>query len=176
MNHNWLLWSIPLAIVGLILLLILIVNLIKTINTAELLRVPLHNETVLDFTEKGRVQMHFECSPRLLSPFFGLHYEIKDARNEQVVPISRLLFPLKSSGFNSVRVVHGEINIPRAGRYSLRINGLQAEKNYGGCRIIFTRPYSLIVILHALGITVSGVGFILGLVTSLIYLVQIRGN
>lgn len=101
---------------------------------------------------------------------------IKDARNEQVVPISRLLFPLKSSGFNSVRVVHGEINIPRAGRYSLRINGLQAEKNYGSCRIIFTRPYSLIVILHALGITVSGVGFILGLVTSLIYLVQIRGN
>lgn len=176
MNHNWLLWSIPLAIAGLILLLILIVNLIKTINTAELLRVPLNKETVLDFTEKGRVQMHLECSRRLISPFFGLHYEIKDTRNQQVVPISRLILPLKSSGVNSIRLLHGEINIPQAGRYSLRITGLQAQKDYRDCRIIFTRPYSLIVILHALGITVSGGGFILGVVMSLIYLVRIRGS
>lgn len=176
MNHNWLFWSIPLAIAGLILLVVLIVNLIKTINTAELLRVPLNNETALDFKEKGRVEMHLECSHRLISPFFGLHFEIKDVHNQQVAPISRIVFPLRSSGINSVRLLHGEVSIPQASRYSLRVDGLQAEKNYDGCRIIFTHPYTLAGILHTLGIVVSGGGFILGLVMSLIYLQRMNGN
>lgn len=169
LSENWLFWSIPLAIGGFFLLKKIIANLVRIIRLSLLQQVPLRYEAKVRFNEKGKVLMHIE-GPRFTTAFRGLSYELYDINSNQHVKMRRNLMPMQSSGISSVRTLHRVLHITRQGEYVLRIHGLQGNKDYKNCSIVFTRPYGLAVFLHILGILFAGGCLIFGIIMSGIYL------
>ena len=168
MLNNWLLWSIPLTVISGILLIAVILKLVKKITGAELFSVPLSNEMDLDFPDAGTYQMHL-AGPRFSRAFAGLKYNLLHGATNQTVKISRSI-PLQSSGISEVKHSHGRFTIESTGRHLLQVSGLNADKDCRKCRILFTHPYSLYALMCVVGIVLSGVGFIGGIVASILYL------
>ncbi len=169
LSENWLFWSIPLAIGGLVLLLKIITNLTRIIRRSLLQQVPLGYEATVRLNEKGKVLLHVE-GPRFTTAFWGLKYELYDISSNQPVKMRRNLFPMQSSGMSSVRMLQRVLQIDRPDEYIFRVHGLKSNKDYKNCSIVFTRPYGLVAILHTLGILFAGGCLIFGIVMSGIYL------
>ncbi len=172
-NDNWLWWSVPLATISLVLLLIVIFKLVDKTRRAELFSVPLAEATIIEFKDSGLVQLQL-AGPRFTRAFAGLSFELVNASNNESVPVSRSVVRSRSSGISEMRMAYGVV-IPEAGRYGLRVAGLRGESDYAGHRIIFAQPYTLYAVLCIIGIVFSGGGFIFGTVMSLIYLGNANG-
>ncbi len=168
LNDNWLLWSVPLVLVSLILLIFVIMRLVKKIGSAELVSASLSEEMPIDFPAIGDIQMHL-VGPRFSRAFSGLKFNLINAANKQNIPLSRSM-PLQSSGVSEIKMAHSRFSLETTGKHLLQVRGLQEQKSYAGCRILFTRPYTLYVVMCIIGILLSGGGFIGGIVMSLIYL------
>lgn len=172
--NNWLFWSAPLATVSLFLLLIILIKLVNKMKRAELLSVPLARETLVEFEEAARFQLHL-ASPRFTTALAGLVISLLNESNDQAARMSRSVVPLSSSGLSEVRVSYGVVVISEAGRYVLGVRGLEGGRDYTGCRILVTRPYTLYAVTCIIGIVLAGGGFIFGSVMSLIYLGRMHG-
>lgn len=172
--NNWLLWSVPLATISLILLLVVTFKLVNKMKRAELFSMPLVQETLIEFKEGGSVQIHF-AGPRFTSVFAGLRLRLVNASNNQAVRVSRRVAAVRSSGISEARASYGTVIIPEAGRYMLSVQGLERRRDCAGCRLIFTHPYLLYAVACIIGMVLSGGGFIFGLVMSLIYLKGAEG-
>ncbi|RYZ79424.1 MAG: hypothetical protein EOP06_27215 [Proteobacteria bacterium] len=167
LGKSGLLWSVPLALIGLLLIYLVVHKLVQTMRKAELAKVPLQESSTVTFEEAGNVQMHIE-GPRFSRTFNGLQYELIKGKlgDGQRVPISRLVVATRSSGFSTVRELYGEVFIREPGRYELHVSRIGNQQDIAQCRIVFTRPYTLIMVLCILGILFSGITFIGGVVMS----------
>jgi hypothetical protein len=150
-------------------LLGIIFKLVNQMKRSELFSVPLAQETLVEFKERGRFQVHL-VGPRFTTAFAGVAIRLINASNNQAVRISRSVFPMSSSGLIEVRMLYGSVIMSEAGRYVLSVQGLKGGRDYTGCRILVTHPYTLYAMTCFIGIMLSGFGFIIGLVMSLIYL------
>ncbi|MCI0388909.1 MAG: hypothetical protein MOB07_09125 [Acidobacteria bacterium] len=110
--------------------------------------------------------MHLE-GPRFSTPFSGLDYEIR-SESEQMPVAMRRGFPVQVSYVTNVRTLQRVISIPRRSSYILSVSGLDKEKDYSRCSIIFTRPYTLRIVLHILAIIIAGGCLIAGVVFSIL--------
>jgi hypothetical protein len=70
-------------------------------------------------------------------------------------------------GVTTMRVPIGRLTVPQAGACTLRVMGLQADKDYSNYRIFLSRPYLGRMVLQIVGIVLVAVGMLLSLLLAL---------
>jgi hypothetical protein len=149
------LWISVLLFVGSAgLLAYCILNVIRVVKDAHLLSVPLLEQQEIEFTEAGPVVLCIQ-GPQLSTRFAHLSYELLT----DSVPIEgrTTLMHSKTSGFSWVRMEMKSYTLPRPGRYTLRIKGLEpgatADAKHS---IVFMRPHLGQSMKYVLGIVLAG--------------------
>ncbi len=155
-NGLWI--SVPLFVISAALLCFFILNVIRGVRQAHLLRVPLLEEQEIEFTEEGRVVLCTQ-GPLLSTRFANLDYELTG----DGIPIEgrTTWFLARTSGFSWVRMEVKSYRIPRPGRYLLRIKRLEPGSTVDSEHwIVFMRPHLARRIGYVIGIVLAGLLFI----------------
>jgi len=146
-----------------VLLGIFIRGVVRLVRQSRLLSVPLRDVQELEFTEAGRVVLCLE-GPMFCRRFAALGYELSGGDGSVVVGRTAL-FRARTSSFSTVRMELKYYEIPRPGRYLLRIQGLgEAREGDPRERIVFMRPHLARSICYVIGIVLAAGGFITGFV------------
>jgi hypothetical protein len=155
-NALWI--TAPLFVTAVVLLSFFILKIIRLEKKSQLLSLPLLEEQTIAFSEAGPVILCIK-GPRFTSRFAKFTYELKTADG---TPVSgrALLFRATTTGISTVTMAIRKYEIPRAGSYILRIQGLKTDKNKVNaiddqCAIIFTRPHLARAIGNVIGIVFS---------------------
>ena len=169
---NWIWFAIPLMIMGALLLIFFIVKLVRLVKTAPILNLPLAARQDVMFTAAGRVHLCREGPRWEIWP--KQTYELLDG-NGASVPGRNLLFQSRVAGLTSIRWEKQAYDLPRPGRYTLLVQGLDiAPEKADQHRIIFTKPGRTRMVGYIIGISLSGVLFLGSLVTFLVRLVTLE--
>jgi hypothetical protein len=147
------LWiSIPMICIGAALLPTCILKTVKLVKRAKLFSVPFVAEQEVEFTEAGRVVLCGE-GPWLTSRFAFLRPELQGA-DGNLVPGRTAWFRAKTTSFSKVRMELKLFNIPKPGRYLLRIEQLKATQPADAEHaIVFMRPH-----------LAQSVGYVIGMI------------
>jgi hypothetical protein len=89
------------------------------------------------------------------------HFVLEDVSTGRAVVSSPVIFRTTVSGFSTVRFPVRSFEIPHAGEYRLRVDGIDPAKDVSRVQLIVTRPYTAsvigcILILLAGGILLIG--------------------
>jgi hypothetical protein len=148
----------PLFIISAALLCLFILSVIRAVRQAHLLSVPLLEHQEIEFASEGRVVLCTQ-GPLLSTRFSKLDYELTG----DGVPVDgrTTWFHSKTSGFSWVRMEMKAYRIPRPGRYTLSIKGLEPGSTPDSeHQIVFMRPHLARSIGHVIGIVLTGLPFI----------------
>ena len=151
-NGIWI--SVPLFIGSAALLAHCIINVIRVVRQAHLLSVPLLEKQEVEFSEAGRVVLCIQ-GPQLSMRFAHLDYEL----SADSIPIEgrTCLAHAKTSGFSWARVEMKSYTLPKSGRYTLRIIGLEPGATADDRHfIVFMKPHLGRSIPFVLGIVLAG--------------------
>lgn len=164
--RHWTFIAIPVMLTAMAALISLILSLIATVRHSLILRVPLAPRQEIEFAEAGTVVLNMEA-PRFSTRFAHLEFELTGIGGD-TFPGHRRWARSRTSGISLVRVALLSYDIPRPGRFVLRIGGIDAQRP-GDERhsIVFTRPNGLKTVAFILGIILSA-GL---LITSLVFFV-----
>jgi hypothetical protein len=172
LDRNVLWIAPPLMCISALLLGLLIRGEIRLVKQAKILSVPLVEQQEIEFQEAGRAVLCME-GPRLSRRFAGLHFTLRTSDGEPVAGRSTLL-GLRTTGVSWVRLELQVYEIPHAGRYVLRVEGLGAPREGDAKhRLVFTRPVLAQTIGNVIGMIVSFGVFITSLV---FFLVRLSGE
>jgi len=155
------LWiSVPVFGISAAMLVFCILDVIKVVKQARILSVPLLEQQEIEFSETGRVVLCME-GPLLTTRFGNLDYELRVAEGMPVEGRTTW-FHAKTSSFSKVRMELKSYELPRRGRYILRIKGLEAgSKPDPEHSIVFMRPHLATSIAYVIGIILSA-GLLIG--------------
>ena len=155
------LWiSVPVFGISAAMLVFCILSVIRVVKQARILSVPLLEQQEIEFSETGRVVMCME-GPLLTTRFGNLDYELRVAEGMPVEGRTTW-FHAKTSSFSKVRMELKSYELPRRGRYVLRIKGLEhGSKPDPEHSIVFMRPHLAESIGYVIGITLSA-GLLIG--------------
>lgn len=155
-NGLWI--SVPVFVLSAALLIFFILSVIRGMKQAHLLRVPLQEEQEVEFAEAGPVVLCTQ-GPQLSLRFAKLEYELTG--DGIPVEAKKNLLPKRTTGISWVRLELQTYDIPRPGRYLLRVRGLEAERITDPEHwVLFMRPHFGKNVLHVIGIVLSGLLFI----------------
>jgi hypothetical protein len=165
--RNGILVSVPMFLLGALLLAIFIVHLVGLSAKNQIAKVPLLERQQIEFPEAGPVVLCVEA-PRFSGRVRDLAF---DLRTGDGLPVEghRCLFRLTSTGISRTKTELQQYEIPYPGRYILLVGGLAAA-SHSEHRIVFARPYLLQAVGYILGIILSGWLLIGGLVLFLLRL------
>ena len=156
-----------LSVASLAALALLIRAVLRMLRASRLLDVPLLERQDIEFPSAGRVVLCME-GPRFTPRFGRLEYGLHLPGGAEVAG-QRILFRTVTSGISKARVSLREYDLPYPGRYQLAIRGLAvSDAGAPQHRIVFMRPHLLRTLLLVVGITVSSVLAITGLVLFLL--------
>lgn len=151
-NGLWI--SIPIFVLGVLLLIFFIGGIVRTVRQARLFDVPLCNQQEIEFTEAGRVVLSME-GPLLSRRFAGLDYTIL-APYGAAIENRRSLFRSRTTGITKARMELRYFSIPNPGRYTFRINGLgETKPDDKDHRMVFMKPHLGRIVLRIIGILIS---------------------
>jgi hypothetical protein len=149
-DSPWLLASLFAAC--LVALGLLVRAMLRTLRRARLCDLPLREQQQIEFPTEGRIVLCMQ-GPRFTPRFRRLRYELRLPGGAEV-PGRPVLFRLVTSGLSQARVTLRTFAIPFAGRYQLRIEGLQPDDlDSPRHRIVFMRPHLLRSVLLIVGTT-----------------------
>jgi hypothetical protein len=171
-NGLWI--AVPLFVISAALLCFFILSVIRAVKQSHLLSVPLLEQQEIEFTEAGRVVVCTQ-GPLFSFRFSKLEYELTG----DGVPIEgRMAWaPAKTTGFSWVRMEVKAYRIPRPGRYTLRIKGLEPGSTPDSeHQIVFMRPHLARSIGYVIGIVLTGLLFIGSIVLFFLRLVSKEGS
>ena len=120
--RQWIWLGIPFMVGALVVLGTVIRRVIAIVRKAHLFRVPPAETQEVEFTEAGSVILSIE-GPRFTRRFAHVGFELMDATGQRV-PSRPTLFRARTSGISTVRMELRAFNIPRPGRYVLRMTSL----------------------------------------------------
>jgi hypothetical protein len=168
-NGLWI--SVPLFGISVVILVFFILSVIRLGAKKQFLSVPLLEKQNVEFAGADRVVLCVE-GPLFTSRFAGLTYELIDADNTRVKSRTSW-FHARSSSFSKVRMEMRSFEIPKPGRYILRIQGLDgSQAGDSKHRIVFMRPYLVQTIGYVLGIVLAA-WFLIGcLVLSILRIIS----
>lgn len=133
-----------------------ILKVIRLAKQATIISVPLLEQQEVAFAPSGRAILSIE-GPMFTGRFANLYYELSTSDGTRVMG-RKLWFPTRTSGLSKARLGIESYEIPRPGRYTLRIQGLGTEWTADTeHRIVFTKPYLARSIVCVVGITLAGV-------------------
>jgi hypothetical protein len=171
-NGYWV--SVSAFVLFVALLIFFIVNVIRVVRHAHVLSVPLLKEQEIEFAEAGRVDLCIE-GPQLTTRFAHLTYELSTPYSTNIKGHSALL-RTRTSGISQVRMRLETFEIPNPGRYVLQIRGL--EENWTPDtkhRLVFTRPYTALLVCYIIGIVLSAL-FTIGSIVLFSLRITSKGN
>jgi len=167
--RQWIWLGIPFMVGALMVLGTVIRRVIAIVRKAHLFRVPPAETQEVVFTEAGSVILSIE-GPRFTRRFAHVGFELMDATGQRV-PSRPTLFRARTSGISTVRMELRAFNIPRPGRYVLRMTSLgPAREKDREHAVVFMRPHLGSVVACILGIVLSSALFIVSLVFFLLRL------
>jgi len=145
---------VPVFGISAAMLVFFILGVIRVVRQAHILSVPLVEQQDIEFTEAGRVVLCME-GPLLTTRFGNLDYQLSLAEGMPVEGRTTW-FHAKTSSLSKVRMELKSYELPRRGRYVLRIKGLgPGSKPDADHRIVFMRPHLATSIAYVVGITLS---------------------
>lgn len=162
-------WSLPLMVVGLFALITVIVQFVKMLRGARVCRVPLAEASEVEINQIGRLFLRFEF-PKLSSMTgSNLNYELFNRqRGDAPVELKPVVnpLPMKTGRMRTfpVRV----FQIAESGKYLLKVSGFDPQEDYSIYSLIISPPTHLKAFLFVLGIVLSGLMFVGGLVFTII--------
>lgn len=151
MDSPWLLASLFAAC--LVALGLLLRAMLRTLRQARLCDLPLREQQEIEFPTDGRIVLCLQ-GPRFTPRFRRLRYELRLPGGAEVRG-RPVLFRMVTSGLSQARVTLRTFALPFAGRYVLRVHGLEAgDVDSARHRIVFMRPHLLHSVLLIVGTTV----------------------
>jgi hypothetical protein len=167
--QSWTWLGVPAMVLGLAALGTLIAGVVALMKEAQLFRVPLLERQEVQFAETGRVVLSME-GPHLSRRFAQVDFELRGLDGEKVEG-RMALFHARSSGFSKARMELLKYDIPRPGRYVLRMTGLgEPQERDAKHAVLFARPHLAQSIAYVVGIVLASGVFIVSLVFFLIRL------
>ena len=161
--------GIPVMLIALAALALLISGVVAVVRKAHLFRVPLSERQEVQFAEAGRVVLCVE-GPRLTTRFARAGFELKGINGDPVEG-RRAWFRARTSGISTARMELVKYDIPRPGRYVLRMTGLgAAQERDAGHAVVFMKPHLKQSIAYILGIVLASGLLIVSLVFFLLRL------
>jgi hypothetical protein len=167
----WIWIGAPLMLISAVALGMLIASTVSMVRKAQLFRVPLVERQEVGFAEAEQVVLSVE-GPRFSTRFGNLAYELRagDGTRVEGRPV---LLRTETAAVSTVRLEILTYDIPRPGRYVLRIGGLGApQADDARHAIVFGRPYLGRLVAHILGMILSASVFIGSLVFFLLRLLE----
>jgi hypothetical protein len=172
---HWIWLGVPVILAALVGLILLIRGVIVLMRESQIARMPLAESLEITFPEAGAVVLSTE-SPRFSRLFAHAAFELNGMNGERV-PGHTTLFRMRSSKVSTVTMELMNYEIPRPGRYVLRIGGIQGPlENVTNHFVSFARPHRMQTIAFILGIVFTSCVFIASLVFFLMRLVGVQGN
>ena len=146
--------SVPMFVIGVLLLVFFIGGIVRTIRQARLFDVPLRSQQDIEFTEAERVVLCME-GPLLSRWFAGLDYTILTPYGAALEG-RRSLFRSRTTGITKARMELRYFAIPNPGRYTFQISGLgESKSDDEDHRMVFMKPHLGRIILMIIGIIFS---------------------
>jgi len=121
-------------------------------------------EQQLIVREPGDVVLLLE-TPRLGSAYWKFEFDIREEETGQTTKLKYDYMRAQGAvrGVTTTRVPLGRIMAHQAGAFLVRVSGLEADKDYSGSRVMFSRPYLGRMVAQILGIVICGIGMLLSL-------------
>jgi hypothetical protein len=171
-SRQWLAVLVPLFGIALWFLGRTIRSLIQTTRGSVIASLPAVAEQPVALAEAGSFTLSIE-GRRFSTDFRGGDFSLADS-NGHSIPMEVVLIRSAVQSVGRVRLTVRRFNITQPGSYTLRATGL-AEGQDTGNRLVVGRPIGGAIVLHVLGIVVSGIFVIASLVGSILLLVGRRG-
>ena len=161
--RQWLWIAPPLMVITLASLGLFIPGLVTLQKKSHLFRVPLAETQEVQFAKAERVSLSIE-GPRGTSRFDKVDFELRGSGGEAVEGRT-VWFRTRSSGISTARTELLRYDIPKAGRYVLRMKGLGGvQEGDAGHAVVFSRPVMLPTAGYVVGIVLAAGVFIASLV------------
>ncbi len=173
--RSWIWLGVPVMVIALAALGMLIAGVVGLVKRSTLSRVPLAERQEVQFAEAGRVVLIME-GPHLSSRFRHVDFELSGIDGDKIEG-RKAWFHARSSGMSKARMELLKYDIPRPGRYLLRMTGLGAPQagdvNHA---VLFARPHLRQSVGYVLGIILASGLFIVSLVFFLMRLTEKGGG
>jgi hypothetical protein len=171
----WIWLGVPVMVIALAALGMLIAGVVGLMKKSTLSRVPLAERQEVQFAEAGPVVLIME-GPHLSTRYKQVGFELSGIAGDRIEG-RRALFHARSSGISKARMELLKYDIPRPGRYLLRMTGLGApQANDVHHAILFARPHLAQSVGYVLGIILASGVFIVSLVFFLLRLLEKGGS
>lgn len=153
----------PLMCLSVLLLVLSIRSVVRLVREAKILSVSLAEQQNVEFREAGKVVLCLE-GPQFTTRFARLNYELS-TDDGTLVRGRTAWFRATTTGVSWARMELRSYEIPRPGRYVLRVQGLGApQERDAKHRLVFMRPHLFQSVVYIIGITLSALVFIASLV------------
>ena len=168
MKYVWW-WSLPLMVIGLLGLIAVIFQFVKMFRGARVCRIPLLETSEVEINRIGELFLLFEVPKFSSMTGSNLNYELfNQQRDDAPVELKPVANPLtmKSGQMRTFPVRVFQIAEP--GKHLLKVSGFDPQEDYSVCSLIISRPTHLKSFLFVLGIILTGMMFVGGLVFTII--------
>lgn len=166
-SKQWLWASIPLTLIGLIMLTWMISNLLKIVNNSVIVSVPLVAEQIITIDTAGELVLHGEGT-HFTFPFHDLEYQLSDLSDNSIVPLPKVTSRTYSSGLKKIRNALYTFNIDRPGKFQLTVSGLKETYASETYRILITMDYGFKFAGTIVALVFSAIGLLGGAAISLV--------
>lgn len=171
-SRQWLAVLVPVFGIALWFLGRTIRSLIQTTRGSVIASLPAVAEQQLSLPEAGSFTLSVE-GRQFSTDFRDGDFSLADSTGA-AIPLDRVLVRTAVKSIGRVRLVVRSFSVDRPGSYTLRATGLAAGQDSTN-RLVVSRPIGGAIVLHVLGLIVSGIFVIASLVGSIILLVGRRG-
>lgn len=171
-GRQWVALLLPVFGLGLWLLIRSIRSLLQTTRGSIVVALPAVRQQPLTLAEAGRFTLMVE-GRLFTSDFAHADFALSDSTG-RAVPLSSPVVRTKVNSMGRARLSLREFQAP-AGSYTLTVTGLPPDQDADN-RLIVSRPIGGAIVLHVLGIVVSGIFVIGSLVGTIALLVGPRGG
>lgn len=171
MTRAWLWLSLPLALIGLVVLSAMLLRLLEHVKTSPQISARLieHQEITIDMT--GPLLLHGE-GPRFTTAFGKLDFQLIEKSTDRKIEMTTVWLKSSSSGIKHSRLSLRAFYIDSAGRFKLIIGGLDNSCGAETCRIVITQDDRGKLLGTIALLVVSVISFLAGLIVSLIVFLQ----
>jgi hypothetical protein len=172
-SRQWIALLIPVFGLGIWLLVRSIRSLLQTTRGSVVTTLPAVREQQFTLGVSGRFTLLVE-GRLFTSDFARADFALKDSAGTSV-PLSMILIRTNVNSMGRARLALREFETSGPGTYTLTVTGLPSDQDADN-RLIVSRPIGGALVLHVLGIVVSGIFVIASLVGSILLLVGRRGS
>lgn len=164
--------SIPLLIIGFIALIITIVKFVKMFRDAQVSRVSLKETNEVEINKTGDLNLSLQAPALTVFPGQGLDYKLINQRDGREIKLEQTSTRSLSrrNSFSAITFPVRNFRIADAGKYLLKVTGINPQTDYSGYFLIVEQPTSLKSVVYILLLILTGGIFMLGFVFTLIAL------